>query len=77
MLHIIMKYKMSLLTRLPRKYEDIVNDVRKQIKHEGYTKDNPLTENYIANVLKTLECYICRGKQISGSKRYCERVWCY
>ena len=38
----------------PRKYEDIVNDVRKQIKHEGYTKDNPPTENYIANVLKTL-----------------------
>ena len=39
----------------PRKYEDIVNDVRKQLEHDGYTKDNPPTENYIANVLKTLD----------------------
>ena len=38
----------------PRKYEDIVNDVRKQLEHDGYTKSNPPTENYIANVLKTL-----------------------
>ena len=38
----------------PRKYEDIVNDVRKQLNHDGYTPENPPTENYIANVLKTL-----------------------
>ena len=39
----------------PRKYEDIVNDVKKQIKHDGYTPENPPTPNYIENVLKKLK----------------------